>query len=625
MDGREFVHQIGTTGNPSSTSFTVAVQGCSHGELDSIYDAVLAYRERNLSRGDQDNTSHSGDVDALLCCGDVQTLRTPSDFHALNVPPKYRALGDFHAYYSGAKVAPILTVFVGGNHESSNYLQELHYGGWVAPNVYYLGAAGAVNLCKRVVGPDGNTCVASIRIGGLSGIYNGRHYRMGRYESPPYNNDELRSVYHTRRVDVVRMKALRDRPTDVMISHDWPRGVHRYGDEADLVRRKPFFRDEVGSNTLGSEANEELLHALRPCHWFAAHLHVKFEAEVCHAAPKEEESKAQAVDGGGEEKAATDNGDSGAASKPSADDAIEDAVDSLARTTRFLSLDKCLPRRRHIQVVHVEPSSARSIEHAGEMVRSGPWLEYDPSWLAVLRRSHPLTVRTRGTVPAPEVGAATEDEVQEVMRRLEEARASNCDEGEEDGDDDDSVEAATPDMSPLAVPLNFERTVPPFDPTAASGSGPHPRGPSGPPRSMVGNPQTDALLSALGLDHVVTVPFDREGLRLQEEEEESRRRQRPSFGSARPAPSLTPSVLAGRRPAGRYGNGPADCPDENEIDLDDDAGPSPPAGGAEAAAAAVACGDPDEIDLDGDGDEEEGEGEEGGDTVVLKRARVEGT
>ena len=194
-------------------------------------------------------------------------------------------------------------------------------------------------------------------------------------------------------------------------------------------------------------------------------------------------------------------------------------------------------------------------------------------------------------------------------------------------------------MSPLAVPLNFERTVPPFDPTAASGSGPHPRGPSGPPRSMVGNPQTDALLSALGLDHVVTVPFDRAGLRLQEEEEEEerrrqeeeeRRRRQLSFGSARPAQSLTPSVLAGRRPAGRYGvgtdgAGPADCPDENEIDLDDDAGPSPPAEGAEAAAAAVACGDPDEIDLDGDGDEEEGEGEEGGDTVVLKRARVEGT
>ena len=42
-------------------------------------------------------------------------------------------------YYSGEKVAPILTVFIGGNHEASNYLQELPYGGWVAKNIYYLG------------------------------------------------------------------------------------------------------------------------------------------------------------------------------------------------------------------------------------------------------------------------------------------------------------------------------------------------------------------------------------------------------------------------------------------------------------------------------------------------------
>ena len=47
-------------------------------------------------------------------------------------------------YYSGEKVAPVLTIFVGGNHEASNYLQELPYGGWVAPNIYYLGYAGRI-------------------------------------------------------------------------------------------------------------------------------------------------------------------------------------------------------------------------------------------------------------------------------------------------------------------------------------------------------------------------------------------------------------------------------------------------------------------------------------------------
>ena len=42
-------------------------------------------------------------------------------------------------YYSGEKKAPILTIFIGGNHEASNYLQELPYGGWVAKNIYYMG------------------------------------------------------------------------------------------------------------------------------------------------------------------------------------------------------------------------------------------------------------------------------------------------------------------------------------------------------------------------------------------------------------------------------------------------------------------------------------------------------
>lgn len=44
-----------------------------------------------------------------------------------------------YRYYSGEKEAPVLTIFIGGNHEASNFLQELPYGGWVAKNIYYMG------------------------------------------------------------------------------------------------------------------------------------------------------------------------------------------------------------------------------------------------------------------------------------------------------------------------------------------------------------------------------------------------------------------------------------------------------------------------------------------------------
>ena len=62
---------------------------------------------------------------------------------------------------------------VGGNHEASNYLWELYYGGWVAPKIYYLGHAGVVNF-------------GGIRIAGLSGIYNELHYNMVVNGSPAH-------------------------------------------------------------------------------------------------------------------------------------------------------------------------------------------------------------------------------------------------------------------------------------------------------------------------------------------------------------------------------------------------------------------------------------------------------
>ena len=86
----------------------------------------------------------------------------------LACPDKYRKVGEFHQYYSGLKRAPIPTIFIGGNHEASNYLWELYHGGWVAENIYFLGFAGVVNF-------------GGLRIGGISGIYKSHHYDMGRF------------------------------------------------------------------------------------------------------------------------------------------------------------------------------------------------------------------------------------------------------------------------------------------------------------------------------------------------------------------------------------------------------------------------------------------------------------
>ena len=133
----------------------MAIQGCCHGSLTAIYDSVAQFEQAKGRK-----------VELLLLCGDFQALRSRFDFESLNVPAQFRQLGTFHEYYAGKRVAPVLTIVIGGNHEASNYMWELYHGGWLAPNIYYLGAAGSV-------------MVNGLRISGASGIFKPHDYEKG--------------------------------------------------------------------------------------------------------------------------------------------------------------------------------------------------------------------------------------------------------------------------------------------------------------------------------------------------------------------------------------------------------------------------------------------------------------
>lgn len=97
----------------------VAIAGCVHGELDTIYSALKS-KDGGFS------------VDLVLVCGDFQVfswlyskaVRNAQDLDHMVCPEKFKKIGDFAEYYNGGKVAPIPTIFIGGNHEASNFLWE---------------------------------------------------------------------------------------------------------------------------------------------------------------------------------------------------------------------------------------------------------------------------------------------------------------------------------------------------------------------------------------------------------------------------------------------------------------------------------------------------------------------
>ena len=116
-------------------TLNIIITGCIHGSLNKMYADIKDYSSQNKKK-----------IDLVLCTGDFESMRNKNDLKFLSCPEKYREMGDFYKYYNKELVAPYLTIFIGGNHEASNYLEQNYYGGWVAPNIYYLGRSGLINV-----------------------------------------------------------------------------------------------------------------------------------------------------------------------------------------------------------------------------------------------------------------------------------------------------------------------------------------------------------------------------------------------------------------------------------------------------------------------------------------------
>ena len=63
----------------------IAVEGCAHGELDKIYEAI-----QNVEKKD------GVKIDLLICCGDFQSTRNVQDLRCMAVPQKYQKMCSFY-------------------------------------------------------------------------------------------------------------------------------------------------------------------------------------------------------------------------------------------------------------------------------------------------------------------------------------------------------------------------------------------------------------------------------------------------------------------------------------------------------------------------------------------------
>lgn len=314
----------------------MAVQGCCHGELDGIYHEIL-------SKSDAISQPRP---DLLLICGDFQAVRNEEDLQSMAVPDKYKKIGDFQDYFLGKKKAPVLTIFVGGNHEASNHLRELPYGGFVAPNIYYIGDSGVVWF-------------KGLRICGISGIWKSFDFLKPKCEQLPYNKDDLRSVYHVRFQDYLKMSLLKEAKGAIAVSHDWPQGIENYGNVSRLLRFKPFFKNDIKTGKLGSPVNRELLRRLKVSFWFSAHLHTKFEAVVDH---REKRKREGSLGGKNGEEIDLDFSEEDSEAEGGAPE------EPLSLETRFLALDKCLPKRKFMELVTLPVTSTSHPSFASEEI-----------------------------------------------------------------------------------------------------------------------------------------------------------------------------------------------------------------------------------------------------------------
>lgn len=206
--------------------------GDTHGAIDRMYDEILAF-EADLGVR----------FECVLHVGDFGIWPDPSRID--KATRKHDGAGDFSTWFEEHRTAPRRTVFIKGNHEDFDWLDEQHVDE-ILPGLHYLRNGQTCDLGES---PE------AVRIGGIGGCYSPSDYlrlskRLQGAEKAHYTSDEIEALGRRRRIDV-------------LLLHDAPAGV----------------RFQAG-HTSAAEGLGELIQRVRPRVCFFGHHHERVDANV---------------------------------------------------------------------------------------------------------------------------------------------------------------------------------------------------------------------------------------------------------------------------------------------------------------------------------------------------------
>jgi hypothetical protein len=210
-----------------------AAVGDLNGHLHAMARRIAAWEERTGNR-----------IAFVLQTGNFEPHRGDADVRGMPASIETSA-GDFPAYMSGEARLPWPLYFVGGSDEPYNYLDGIPDGGAIAPNCFYMGRVGCVELS--------GCCVI-----GLSGIYSEELFFTTRPTPPRETANTTREQSYFNEEDIAR--ALDYSTADIVVVHEWPVGILNPGDvEAFEAQRRA-----LGHERIGNEYARMLLDLLAP-------------------------------------------------------------------------------------------------------------------------------------------------------------------------------------------------------------------------------------------------------------------------------------------------------------------------------------------------------------------------